>query len=644
MVYEVNNNNLLNRTEEKSLNAGSKKPKFNELKCYAALNNIDLSKYGINESLSEEVCAKVLELFKTGNVDTNKIFSLTGNEVDENGFIKNKEISNNKKAKVEALCKEFEIDFTAIKEEYYDNLLKSAEYVKNEIAKGIFKPKNNKEIGRQVLQYTTALNYDWDNINEYKKYAKKDSDSFIDRLIKAKCLKKKEDMAEYTEDELTRACEKYFVGLFKVLGDKKRKEKKMTAEQTTAWVNKLFNQTYGKLLINTTDESERNLIVPIIASLKDGMIDKAINNMMLLTSHDEKLRSATAQKMLVNDKILDKAKSSTIRETSRYLDYEDAQKTQEYSFSRAISYYRENSDIIYSAEQKYLDGEQLTPEESEIYYEYRRLTSNHAPIKAGIADSNVLPKEQRFAVVADAENKLRKLCEKVYRDDQIATKKYIETEIPEEEREKYINFFEKTSNGNFSKINNDYKAELNPPADVKALSEGSQADLGYKNNTPKDYMSTAQTKAAAFLAQMAAQTKSQEFNVESVDINKKTKNSSSGERKPSDKLKGFSGLSLMEMISNENIKKLIEANRVKLKDAIKNFADLTKSNQQTIEQHYIKPHSDDDKLALIDTIDSNTEKAKLSIKYHLDGDKLHLDTNARKRLELENDTQNNDLT
>ena len=605
-----NNNSVFSTQQPKA--SQSKEGYYSKLQEYAKANNLNLYELFGNFDKDEETCRFLLKELQEGK--------------------------DPKELKINLLCNKYGIDKKDINEGAFDNFIKAVESVENELNQG--KIKNKKDAKRKILDYTVALNYDWDCIDDYKKYNSdnNDTDNLIQRLTRYRFLKRKND-SKYTNDEIKAACRKYFKA-FKTLKKPADSDPNLTEEQ---WQKKLFRQTFSKLLINTLHHStseQKKFLAPIIEELKKEYLDEAIDNLNTLTSEDQEQRTVVSDIAAKTDNVQNNASEKTLQKVISNASEEVAVEVSTKLNDEACKTFKESEIKALIEKSK---TQKLTESEQKALDEYINKQRRAVAAEAGIHDSVNIKTENKSVRVADLDNKTREFSEDAYREKQKIKYQFISENIPKDEQEKYIKFFDKVSNGNFSKIIENHDCELNPPVDVKKLTEGAQAELGLKQQQETKPVQ-AEAKAQELRKQIIEQSQADEAPaiVNNTPKTQKTDGdiSSSADKEPvsvADQILNLAQLPFIEILNNPDfsIAECIKKKVVKLDEAMKNFGHLAKSDQQSIEQNYIKPNSETEQLALINKIGSNTEKGRLAIKFGLEDDekKLDLDFNTRKRLE-----------
>ena len=533
------------------------------------------------------------------------------------------------KNQVQSICEEYGIDFDKIAVSSYENLLKAAEYVKKHPKEIDNKKGKITSPADKILHYMTALNYKWDCIEDFvAKNTKKDgnSDNLIERLIRTKCLTKKN---VYTDNEVKEACRKYYNKAIKSV--KAEHTKDMTAKEADEWEVKFCSQDFSKLLINTKDSKYAKYLKAMISALSPENIDKAVNAVQGMNAGKNAEQKIDIFEFLTDEEIYLNTSSQTVGHLAKSLDDKKAKEVIEQKDTKILEF----SKLLEDERQGKI---KLTDEQRKTYQKY---LENNSALKAGYIDSKNSTKQD--IVLAESEERIQNGSTIIYKDEIKAKAKYISENIPKEEQERYVNFFNKISNGNYSKVLENPNCELNPPVDVKKLTEGAQAELGLKQQQETKPVQ-AEAKAQELQKQIIEQSQADEAPaiVNNTPKTQKTDGdiSSSADKEPvsvADQILNLAQLPFIEILNNPDfsIAECIKKKVVKLDEAMKNFGHLAKSDQQSIEQNYIKPNSETEQLALINKIGSNTEKGRLAIKFGLEDDekKLDLDFNTRKRLE-----------
>ena len=144
------------------------------------------------------------------------------------------------KNKVQSVCEKYGIEFNRINESSYENFLKAAEYVKNHPNELDNKKGKITSPADKILHYMTALNYKWDCIEDFvKANTVNNSDNLIERLIRTKCLTKKNN---YTDADIKDACTKYYKKA--ILSAKAERTKDMTAKEADEWEVKFRSEEH----------------------------------------------------------------------------------------------------------------------------------------------------------------------------------------------------------------------------------------------------------------------------------------------------------------------------------------------------------------------------------------------------------------
>ena len=481
------------------------------------------------------------------------------------------------------------------------------------------------------MEYTVALNYNWDNVGDFDKFNSNNSDNLISRLQKAGLLKKKK--GKYTKEEIKNACQKYFQA-FKYIKRPKTSNSNLTEEE---WRKKLLRQTIGKLIINTYNDckgSERKYLIPIIQGIEKEYRSEAVTNAFLLTNGDSEAEQKLAKEVLSSEilqedvEIVQISVSKASKEVAANFTQEQAEKLAKICKEKGLDY-----EAIINKIKNKLD---LSDEESEVL--------NQAGIVSaaivGVKENKSIDEQSGIEIGAKAYGTVQNSSEAGARlllhklENQISNKN-----LPEDKKLSIEKFINTITNNNYSLFKENNNCELNPPLDIEDIKNNSHST----EIKPQDSVniSEAQTAVSELQQTIKEQTKSANGNEEEFVIERQPIQPVKENEAASSTPVTTSATIVNDLLQNVQAISIIDIKNysIGLAPLLKQFSALATSVQNHIKTR-LESRSEDEQIRSIDQMDKNSDKVDMALNLKISSDKLeelHLDTNARKNLELQED-------
>lgn len=538
------------------------------------------------------------------------------------------------------ICKKHGLEFDDVKCLSLKNLKDSIQYIKDS---------GEKKSKQKIVDYAIALNYDWDNIDDFKNSNEKDRDSVIQRLQKEVGLAKKSNIEDYTEEELKEACKKYFDTVFeKIRQDEYKKGAKSEAfknkqpekdipinTQIDAWVNKLFRQTLGKLLINSANK-ETKILAPMIASIKAEYQDEAVQmvNAKLNTEDDTAKTQEVNNSIAQNKEVMSNLKQGTVVLVVGNTSGEDAKEISELYNRERNEFYVKNEEIIKRIDEKKKNGIPLTEEEEKIDKERERYNNINAGINEGIRGHKTLTRPQKDYIIAKNNKDTREASLIAYIDQQIATNRFISSlNISDEEKEAIKKYYDKITNGNFTIVNSNpevKESELKPAIEPQEFLP-KESSVGVSQKTEAAVI-RAQDNKERIQAEISAQQNKQKEEFTIVKHDESYRDNINIDFSNID----FSNIGILNNLGATLADQGLKNNKLTLQTLVKGYSKLLKPLQDlTIRK--LQSKSDEEKISSIDSIDSNSDKLDLASILNIRNEeqlkKLHLDSYSEQRLD-----------
>ena len=595
-----------------------------ELEKYIEFEN-EIKKYNLN----------IQELFNTDNIFT---LSVDGIKKVLKGINRKQfDLSDSEKAKniiaKNYYCAVLGIESDNVSDDNIKNFISASKTVVERMSDGNGKITNIKEAQKKVLEYTVALNYNWDNVDDFDKFNSNNSDNLISRLQKAGLLKKKK--GQYTEEEIKNACQKYFQA-FKYIKRPKTSNSNLTEEE---WRIKLLRQTIGKLIINTYNDcksSERKYLIPIIQGIEKEYRSEAVTNAFLLTNGDSEAEQELAEMMVISkalpecaEIVIRKTISKASKEVAANFTQEQAEKLAKICKEKGLDY-----EAIINKIKNKLD---LSGEESEVL--------NQAGIVSaaivGIDENKNIDKQSGIKIGAKAYGTVQNSSEAGARlllhklENQISNKN-----LPEDKKLSIEKFINTITNNNYSLFKENNNCELNPPVNLEDIKNNN-------HNTeikPQDSVniSEAQTAVSELQQTIKEQTKSANGNEEKFVVIERQPIQPVKENEAASSTPVTTSATIVnDLLQNVQTISIIDIKNysIGLTPLLKQFSALATSVQNHIKTR-LESRSEDEQITSIDQMDKNSDKVDMALNLKISSDKLeelHLDTNARKNLELQED-------
>ena len=590
--------------------------------------------FGITSDEIIEYFAKDRSKFGCGNdAFIIEVLSYINKCIDNNKF----DIESWEKVKI---CKKHGLKFDDVKCLSLENLKDSIQYIKD----------SGENISNQkIVDYAIALNYDWDNIDDFKNSNEKDSDSVIQRLQKEVGLAKKSNIEDYTEEELKEACKKYFDTVFeKIRQDEYKKGAKSEAfknkqpekdipinTQIDAWVNKLFRQTLGKLLINSAD-NETKILAPMIASIKADYQDEAVQmvNAKLNTEGDTAKTQEVNDSIAQNKEVMSNLKQGTVALVIKNTSGEVASKISESYNRERNEFYAKNEEILKRIDEKKKNGITLADKEDKIDKQRERSTEINVGITKGIREHKTLTRPQKDYIIAKNNKDTREASLIAYIDQQIATNRFISSlNISDEEKEAIRKYYDKITNGNFTIVNSNpevKETELKPAIEPQEFLP-KESSVGVSQKTEAAVI-RAQDNKERIQAEISAQQNKQEKKYSIVKDNELHSYNTNVDFSKID----FSNIGILNNLGATLADQGLKNNKLTLQTLVKGYSKLLKPLQD-LTKRKLQPKSDEEKISSIDSVDSNSDKLDLASILNIRNEeqlkKLHLDSYSEQRLD-----------
>ena len=482
--------------------------------------------------------------------------------------------------------------------------------------------KLNKELAIQLAKdYTIALNTGW-SINGLKTHNKNDGALPLkERLINAGYLKNTDK--EVSEEELEKAAEKLFKGLF----DEKLSKAKTQKERDFAIKQQI--QTFGRLLINTKGE-DRTILVKAIKNLLQENRVQGVKNLFISSVDDEQKHEMAAKLGNEMPEIAEGIKDEDLiqievlrainlsAEDKKQLPNEVKLQLQNFfnKYSEAdikalVELYKNKSSI-----------ENIPENLKEALKEYIYLVNISSGDITGLAvkDSN-LTKEEHLNINKELDSNINRFGADTYNAVHVKTAEVIDKhpELLNMSKEEAVEFLDKVSNGQFSTI-------VKESGVAQGLIKGDAASstgVGLEQKTSQEmYWSTS----------LAVEQKIQELYKEQENENKSYVVESNVKdealKTPWQKFQIVKGLSAKELLNG------IANKYIKINDVLDKYNELTQSAKDFI-NNLIKSMSRGIQNYVLNTLKGDialdiAESANIDIsKLKLD----HLSFDQRKRAE-----------
>ncbi len=594
---------------------------------------LELEKYIEFENVIKRYNLNMQKLFNTDNIFTLSIDGIT--KVLKGINRKQYDLNDSEKAE-NIIAKNYYCEVLGLKpdnisDDSIENFISASKTVVERMSDGNGKITNIKEAQKKVLEYTVALNYNWDNVDDFDKFNSDNSDNLISRLQKAGLLKKKK--GQYTEEEIKNACQKYFQA-FKYIKRPKTSNSNLTEEE---WRIKLLRQTIGKLIINTYNDcksSGRGYLITIIQSIEKQYRNETAANAFFLANGDSEAEQKLAENMLLNKTLSEDAEivrisvSKASKDVAANFTQEQAVKLAEICKEKGL-----DSEAIINKIKNKLD---LSYEESEVL--------NQAGIVSaaivGIDENKNFDEQSKIEIDAKAYGTVQNSSEAGARlllhklENQISNKN-----LPEDKKISLEKFINTITNNNYSLFKENNNCELNPPVNLEDIKNNSHST----EIKPQDSVniSEAQTAVSELQQTIKEQTKSANGNEEEFVIERQPIQPVKENEAASSTPVTTSATIVNDLLQNVQAISIIDIKNysIGLAPLLKQFSALATSVQNHIKTR-LESRSEDEQIRSIDQMDKNSDKVDMALNLKISSDKLeelHLDTNARKNLELQED-------
>ena len=636
-IEEKFNNNI--NDIKKYLSENKLGLQLNEL---AKIHNIDLKLYYVDNvaELRKDECKRLIKNLQKGIEDQYK-----NQKID----YANRGLDYH----VSELCKKYNINQSDIKNSK-ENFIKAVEFVeKNELSSGKL---DKNTIKRHILDYTTALDYEWDYIEDFIKW-NKDKTTLRKRLIEAHCLSSKKT----SRNEIIYATRKYFNEILPKRYDTeckiKKPKTKAEIEEVKTWYKKLYNQTLGKLLINTPEKDKKELLY----AAKYGSIGnknsefensqtKMFEHIIMGMSDDDKL--SYIKDCLGN--IYEITKDNTnINDTAKLVKVMAG----ELPAKELVNISNQQTDSIIAQKEKVEDAKKEAKKDPNNIEKQNKVREEEEKLNNNLENGEIINEEivkradNGEINIKDAEAHIRQNDNRILeKDPDLLKRRYRirhdliindEDKTPEI-KEKLIKLFDNISNHNFLLIINNPNAELNPPTQTNDLSidtEKSEVGLPQKSDNITAANENIQEIAEIIEEQTREHEEPNTFVVESNNSQKNEEAFLASFGKISRETAQSTAETVNALLQNVKTISVVDIKEfsISLTPLMKQFSELATSVQNHIKTR-LESRSEDEQIHSIDQMDKNSDKVDLALQLKISSDKLkelHLDTNAKKNLELQ---------
>ena len=520
-----------------------------------------------------------------------------------------------------------------------------------------------KKAQKLAFDYKTALDYQWDSIEDFKKYQAMNSDGLQER-VKNILNKKKKVFSKFTEEKkLKEASKEYFKGLESALAAKvkeKIKNGSLNQKEAEEWFNKIYEQNLGKLIVNTPAK-HRDMLIEIAANAKADLRPKVIETVLKKISQESPQTAAkTADELNENEQIYDGSSPEEAGKTqqviSSYQSEEGVKKTIETNNENLISFSKENEAKLKDIELKIKNGTKLSDKEAKLWKEYQTLLHKNNGGQFGfIENENVSQNTNKQDEITVLQSKLQINAEQAYRDQQAVTQQTIhKLNLTNEQIERLIDFFNTATNGNFSLLSENRNAKLNPPVDIEKIVNKNTVGIEQKNI---DVCDAAKESVKTLSQIIAEQTKAgegeqviyvecaQESQVKTIETPSFLNNL--GIKNTFD----ISSLNL-DLASDKIIRSLGVAELKQISISFKTLVEKLPKLQQSVQNHVLaqlKTKSEAEETQYINNMDSTIERfetaKEVGIEYETIMTDINLDsaTLAIVKEQVEKENEKNDL-
>lgn len=527
-------------------------------------------------------------------------------------------------------CDILGIKISSIKDSNLENFLKAAKKVIEKMSNGEIK--STEEARLKVLDYTVALNYNWDEVEDFDKFNSNNSDNLIHRLRIAKLLNP--NKKKYSKDEIQKACKKYF-NLFKYLKKPKKADPNLTEEQ---WRCKLLRQTIGKLIINTYHDckgSDREYLIPIIESIEKEYRSEAVTNAFILANGDSEAQRKLANEVLTSETLPEDVDNEVIEDASSKADKAVVETFTKEQAEKLAAICKETGLDYNELENKINNNIELNESEAQAVKRAGILSA----ALIGVQQNNNIDEKSKENIgvsvintVSETEAGEKLLLKKI--DDRINSR----TDISDNKKKDLEKYFNLISNNNYTLVKENPDCKLNEPITIEELEQRRNNSTGIKPREDVN-VSESQNVVTELQQTIKAQTnvdgnREEAFVVEPTETTRKSDNT------PATVIPHTTTASVVsELLHNVQTISVTDIRdfSIGLTPLLKQFSELATSVQNHIKTR-LESRSEDEQVRSIDQMDRNSDKVDLALQLKISDDKLeelHLDTNARKNLELQ---------
>lgn len=363
--------------------------------------------------------------------------------------------------------------------------------------------------GKLGNTYFIAVNTGW-TIEGFKKHndsVKKSS--LLQRLKETGCLKNDATLENTKTDELQKALFDFFnKTLLTPL-----KNAKSAKEKASIYKGQL--QTFGRLLINTSDE-EKAIFKQAIATLAADNRLRGLN--AVLASFEtpqakeawadswsvEELSQAMGTKDVEGNVPTDKDQTAMTAGVFAEKSEESIKETYSQMSEPAKQFFQENADKLKAIKEKEAKGIELTEEEKELVAQRDLYKNLYSGVMSGTAVNQKVAEESKKEILGTMNKDAYNLP--IYREVLKQVNEFVE-EHPEAltmPKEELVKLLDEVTNGNYSTVATNSNAELKPPAEEKT------GVTEIVNTKSENEYKEAQTRQQTLMSQIKANSESAE--------------------------------------------------------------------------------------------------------------------------------------
>lgn len=322
------------------------------------------------------------------------------------------------------------------------------------------------KLEQAINDYNIAIQTGWTLNGFYKQQQNVKKSTLVERLIETNCLSGSLDLNGPDYDaKMEAAIEKFFE---KTLLSRINKN---TPQDEREQIYKAQLQTYGRLLINTTEGRDKELLGSAIDKLyRKNIVSAAQAGLQAMETEDAKANFAkhidfkeavTTDSKYEEDVYMTKEAAIELANL-KYgnMRAKDIETDMPLMRQEALEFFEKNKEILEIIDEKIKNNEELTKEEQAIQRERENLhIGRYSGAATGIAsnkNSTVVSKKEEFLKVinSDAYKIGEKAGNDFYREVLTQVANYAES-LPEDERVEFDALMQKTIGENYAKVAND---------------------------------------------------------------------------------------------------------------------------------------------------------------------------------------------